>query len=63
MKRNIKNNCKFLAASQVGRTAGGAAFGVWVVIEIMSLVLGILTLRCLFNFQVGMLDRHVGMQL
>lgn len=63
MKRNIKNNSKFLADSQVGRTAGGAALGVWVVIEIMSLVLDILTLRCSFNFQVGMSDRHFGMQL
>lgn len=34
MKRSIKNNSKFLADSQVEKTVGGAALGVWVVVEI-----------------------------
>lgn len=55
MKRRIK---MFLAHSQVGKTSWGAALCVWVVVEIKNLVLGILTLRCSFNFQVAMSERH-----
>lgn len=44
--------------SEVGNTAGGAALGVWTLVEIKSLVLDVLTLRCSFNLQEEMSDRH-----